>query len=146
MSLYGPFFGKSNTMSYVVISKLSDGRDIRGPDDSPIHAPRGVAPPSGSLDVSGARLSLARATAHRGGTTSRRRVLVAGREEDRVPKRARAGQPLLSNLRPGSRHWRDHARVAWSGQDHLRVLPPGHRRDRVRVDARRPEIKTASRR
>ena len=88
----------------------------------------------------GARLPDARPPPHRRRQARRRRLLVAGRQAPRLPERARAGQPVLSDLRARPRQRRHQAHLARPRQDHLRVLPPGQRRDRVRLDARRSEI------
>ncbi len=55
------------------------------------------------------------------------------------------GNPVLSDLRTGSRDRRHQAHLDRPRQDHVRVLPAGHRRDRVCLDARGSEIEAATR-
>ena len=54
------------------------------------------------------------------------------------------GNPVLPNLRAGLRDRRDQADLARHGQDHLRVLPSGQRRDHVRLDAPRSQVEAVS--
>src|SRR5262245_42470458 len=69
-----------------------------------------------------ARFPVARPTTDGRRQASRRRLLVTRWRASRVSKRARAGQPLLSNLYTRPRDGRHQADLSWNGQDDVRVL------------------------